>query len=549
MISGYRLKPAIFLMAVIVAAGAAEASAGEPVQFTIESSKDEYVVNEPVRFKLKLKNISETEQRVLTDTGEGFLSLTRNIDYYITTPAGIEEKRYIPWDSDLIGGMGDYKGVPLAPGDSLVAYVYPFQSFLAGKVTREKVLKEKKRRYRTFNKPGTYKISIVYEATPEKFNNIYTREGGLRSNEITVNFREPGPIEKKMIDAMEHSLGADIYIYDRVEPEDAEIMSELIEKYPDNPLTRHLELRVANARYWEGKLEEAAEKFREVNRKYPDFRYHNVQLFLAMTYLKMGKKEKAIEAIDTAFRNDPECRELRSLNELKAEILYGKREGYRKWMKARVKGIDLFKKENSGIMKNPPEDLLPEAEKVLGEHFRTNPDSYKQTPYFNPEDDLMDFRLGDPYPAYHLDVRKVYRMEDTSDFKNALDFRSWNLPIYIGDEKNPRTIIRMKKYIDGKWYPGGGGSAQPIVEVREKYPGEEGYKYAHLVSRSDLREIFLIERDEEFEIYIPGQDSYKAGLFGLSKDSAGYYPAIPLDQLVGHIKSNWKYSGRGKGLN
>ena len=73
-------------------------------------------------------------------------------------------------------------------------------------------MKEKKRRYRTFNKPGTYKIRIVYEATPEKFNNIYTREGGLRSNEITVHFREPGPVEKKMIDAMEHSLGADIYI-------------------------------------------------------------------------------------------------------------------------------------------------------------------------------------------------------------------------------------------------------------------------------------------------------------------------------------------------
>ena len=138
-----------------------------------------------------------------------------------------------------------------------------------------------------------------------------------------------------------------IYIYDRVEPDDAEIMSGLIKKYPDNPLTRHLELRVANARYWEGKLEEAAEKFREVNRKYPDFRYHNAQLFLARTYLKMGKKEKAIEAIDTAFRNDPECRELRSLNRLKAEILYGKREGYRKWMKARAKGIDLFEKERS----------------------------------------------------------------------------------------------------------------------------------------------------------------------------------------------------------
>lgn len=550
MIPGQRAKTAILLLAVFVAAGAGGVYAEEAIQFTIESDKDEYVINEPVRFKLKLKNISETEQRVLTDLGGGhYLSLTRNITYNITTPAGIEEKRCIPSEADLIGDIWDYKGVPLAPGDSLVAYVYPFQSFLEGKVTREKALKEKERRYRTFNKPGTYKISMVYEATPEKFNNIYTREGGLRSNEITVHFREPGPVEKKMIDAMNHSITTDYDIYNWVEPDDAEIMSNLIKKYPDHPLTRHLELRVANARFWKGKLEEAAQKFREVNRKHPDFRYHNVQLFLARTYLKMGKKEKAIEVIDTAFRNDPECRELRDLNELKAEILYGKRDGYSKWMKARAKGIDLFKKERAGIIKNPPEDLLREAEKVLKEQFRTNPDSYKETPYFNPEDDLMDFRLGEPCPAYQLDVQKVYRMEDTGGFKNALDFRSWNLPIYIADEENPRTIIRMKKHTDGKWYQGGGGSGRPVIEVREKYQGEEGYKYALLVTRSDLREMFLIERDEELEIYIPGQDSYKAGLFGLSKDSAGYYPAIPLDQLVDYIKDNWKYSGRQKGLN
>jgi len=550
MIPEQRIKTAVLLLAVIAAAGAAEIYAEEPVKFTIESDKDEYVVNEPVRFKLKLKNISETEQRVLTDLGERhYLSLTRNITYNITTQEGIEEKRYIPSGADLIGDIRNYKGVPLAPGDSLVAYVYPFSSFPKGRTTREEELKEKKRRYRTFNKPGTYKISIVYEATPEKFNNIYTREGGLRSNEIAVHFREPGPVEKKMIDAMNHSITTDYDIYNRVEPEDAEFMSELIEKYPDNPLTRHLELRVANARYWEGKLEEAAEKFREVNRKYPDFRHHNVQLFLARTYLKMGKKEKAIEAIDTAFRNDPECRELRSLNELKAEILYGKRDAYRKWMEARIKGIDLFEGHRAGFIINPPEVLLREAEKVLEEHFSTTPDSYKETPYFNPEDDLMDFRLGAPYPAYHLDVQKVYRMENTDNFRNALDFRSWNLPIYIGNEMNPRTIIRMRKYNDGKWYQGGGGSAKPAVEVMEKYPCGKGYKYALLVTRSDLREIFFIERDEVLEIYIPRQDSYKAELFGISKDSDGYYPAMPLDQLFNYIKSNWKYSGREKGLN
>ena len=96
MISGDRIKSAIFLLAVLAAAVAAGVYAEEAIQFTIESDKDEYVVNEPARFKLKLKNISETEQRVLTDLGGHYLSLTRNITYNITTPAGIEEKRYIP---------------------------------------------------------------------------------------------------------------------------------------------------------------------------------------------------------------------------------------------------------------------------------------------------------------------------------------------------------------------------------------------------------------------------------------------------------------------
>ena len=115
---------------------------------------------------------------------------------------------------------------------------------------------------------------------------------------------------------------------------------------------------------------------------------------------------------------------------------------------------------SAGVIKDVPEDLLPAAEKILSEDFNKSSHEYiKNLSYFHPGDNLMDFRLGEPYPRYGLNMNIVYDLKENSNFKDALEFGLWKVPIYIGDEKKPRTMLGVRKKNDGKWhYAGIGGS-------------------------------------------------------------------------------------------
>jgi len=201
------------------------------------------------------------------------------------------------------------------------------------------------------------------------------------------------------------------------------------------------------------------------------------------------------------------------------------------------------------VIKDTPEDLPPAAKKLLSEQFDKKLHTYiKNFPFFHPEDSLLDFRVGDPCPAYGLDVIKVYQLENKNNFEEALEFRAWNIPIYLGDEKEPRTLFRVRKESDGKWhYMGMGGRAQPLAEARENWPAEEGYKSAYLVTHP-FRTLIMLEKADTLQIYIFSQDSVVAKFFGVSKNSDGFYPLFSRDHLIEHIKSKEKYSRKRTGL-
>lgn len=340
------------LVAVIMIFCSADAFTADPIKVTLESAKNEYVIKEPVKFKVTLTNVSEVEQRIMP-VDKYYLTLKRHMNIMnITTPEGKKERRQIPYrEVNWLrgGGVNHYKGEPLAPGKSIVTYIYTSITILRGNVTREEILEEKKRHRLTFHEPGVYKVSIVYRTSPLNVE-MFHKEGGLHSNEIEIKFRSPTSVEEEILDACRDNIQAlDGYSLNVREWEIGN-MPELIEKYPNEPLIRYLEFLMGVAKYTAHQYSEAAKYFTAFSKKYPDFRFFETQVAIGRSYLGMGEIEKAVAVVDSALTVDPSLKDVPDLMKIKAEALHGK-QGYKEWLKAREKGIDIFAKETPIIKK------------------------------------------------------------------------------------------------------------------------------------------------------------------------------------------------------
>jgi len=203
----------------------------------------------------------------------------------------------------------------------------------------------------------------------------------------------------------------------------------------------------------------------------------------------------------------------------------------------------------AGIIKETPEGLTEAAEEILTEYFKSE---RMQTegfpPYFYPEENLLDFSLGEPFPFYRLDIPVVYELENTEYFKKALILNGWYLPIYMGNETEPRTYLLVKKENDRKWRNiSMGGTYQNINQAREKWPSKDGYLHALLTAEAFyLPRLIAVEKSGELNIFFFSQDSLLAKDFGLSRNDEGYFPAISIEKFTSHIKKDEKYERKIK---
>jgi len=205
---------------------------------------------------------------------------------------------------------------------------------------------------------------------------------------------------------------------------------------------------------------------------------------------------------------------------------------------------------SAGVIKEVPEDLLPAAEKILIKKFKSNTMQVKGfLPYFQPEDNLMDFRLGEPYPKYALDGLKIYRLKDNTEFLEALEFLRWRLPIYLGDEKEPRTILSVKKNGEENWvYTGMGGYAQNMLEAKKLWPAEKGYSHAMILVSGLKVPLIMLEKDSKLQFYYFRSNNWAERLFGIYRNSDGYYPLFSKDHLIEKIKGNKERFEEREGL-
>ena len=196
-----------------------------------------------------------------------------------------------------------------------------------------------------------------------------------------------------------------------------------------------------------------------------------------------------------------------------------------------------FQMLSAEIIPITPEGLLSAAKIIMSERFGSDPQSYIESmPCFRPGDSLEDFRLGEPFPFYKLNQKAVYNLKDNNDFGNALTFRAWQMPLYLGDEDEPRALVIMKKTDDEKWrYAAMGGNPKDIHKARQLWPAEEGYRHATIVFSSTNIHLIMLEKDNKLQFCYYGDGGERA--FGLSRNEDGSWPVFTKDHLIRIVRS------------
>ena len=190
------------------------------------------------------------------------------------------------------------------------------------------------------------------------------------------------------------------------------------------------------------------------------------------------------------------------------------------------------------VIPKPPEDMLPAAEKLLATEFDNCSESLRENlPYFHKLDILSDFRLGEPFPLYKLHIDKVYAIEDMDDFKEALEFLVWKVPIYLGSvETEPRTYFGTKINDGGEWRLAGmGGDPQHMCRAREAYPIEAGYRHAKINFNTSNISLILLEKDGNLQ-FLYFDDTGGNRIFELTRNEDGSWPIFSRDYLVDLVK-------------
>ncbi len=206
--------------------------------------------------------------------------------------------------------------------------------------------------------------------------------------------------------------------------------------------------------------------------------------------------------------------------------------------------IFLSLSSTAGIIKDTPADLLSEADRLLWQQLKT---SFFQKqgfhPYIQPDEIKLGIRLGKPCPKYAVKLEKIFTVIDQNDLMEALTFKLWSIPIYIGDEKEPRVYAWMRKVEDypdlakllkddEQWSLQVGGSHKQISEVRKRYPASEGYNHAIVGLGYTYGDIMMVEKSNTVQFYIFSEKTYLAEKYKISKNSEGYYPLISLDHFI-----------------
>lgn len=267
---------------------------------TATFAKTQYVVGEPVRAEVLLKNDTSELVRIMEVS-----RLTPNMDFVhmeIRTPSGrVERRRSRSIEIDEVFFPG-FVGEPLKPDEAVWMVYYPNESSLDSVEQLTESADEEW--WETFRVQGRYTVKFVYEI-PDVFRNLPVRN--LESNPVTLEFRRPRESEAAILEAV--NMHRDWLRASEADPVEMSMETEralrrVIKRYPSHEMTKYAKLALANGLSNE-RHEEALDILAELNASDRSFRPIEVSLLVAINHRYSGKPERGAELLGNVISREP----------------------------------------------------------------------------------------------------------------------------------------------------------------------------------------------------------------------------------------------------
>lgn len=319
-------------LALSLTAYASEAVAS--VKLTLVPTQSSYVIGEPVKVELFLSNPGTDELRVFDMTR--FSHDMEFLEYVVISPDGRRSERtYKLWEVDKFRD-DDYVGVPLAPGERWVMFLYPNATYpLNGRADLE----------RTFRTPGVYRLAVSY--CPDRNE---TFGPTVTSNFIELHFREPSIVERDLLSPLWDDKGNSLSTGDNsIECAlNRDRLRQKLEERHDDPLSRYLQMALVRSLLSFARREtyvEIRELLLDLKQRFPDFRKPEVAQWLGKACFRLGRTDEAQEIVRSELLEQPVLRNnypfMREFirTEQSEELFWSALAG---WLEERSRGIDRY---------------------------------------------------------------------------------------------------------------------------------------------------------------------------------------------------------------
>jgi hypothetical protein len=236
-----------------------------------------------------------------------------------------------------------YTGEPFAPGESREIFLYPnvtwqFEPSTGRLLGADEV---------TFPKPGEYHVRVIYDVNPF-WQRLWKAPGGLASNSITLDIRKPSSGEKEILDAYWTAGYDDLTCGDvnEVVEFDEGRLRKAIAEHDNDPLVRYAYFGLGRVLYviWnrKEKAPEARSVFELIAVRFPNFRYEEVQLYLARCYHALHNDSVAVRIMDSALEKSPGL--IDNYNFMRDRVRFESNfDAVHRWKMDRKRGRDPFK--------------------------------------------------------------------------------------------------------------------------------------------------------------------------------------------------------------
>ncbi|UCF05048.1 MAG: hypothetical protein JSV33_14180 [bacterium] len=186
-------------------------------------------------------------------------------------------------------------------------------------------------------------------------------------------------------------------------------------------------------------------------------------------------------------------------------------------------------------MKVPPGLAEIALQEAISLYARESREELISVNYLKPSDSLNTITVGEPYPSYVLDTDMIVTMDDTAMFEEALQFVTWNFPVYVDGKPRIRVALRET---NGTWAMCRiGSNPTPILDARERFPSNEGFEVAYVYPYcGPLLIMIQIGGTKYFQPYFEMKES-----LGVPADEDGNFPMLPLWYVMEKLRELDEY--------